>query len=357
MIRILIVDDEKLERKALQIILERHYGSRIQVAEAGSVQEAVERAIELKPHLAFMDIRMPGGDGLQGARLLKARFPKIHIVMLTAHAEFEYAHMAIKFHVDDYLLKPVRAERVIETVDRIFEDSARSGDAHERLMESLNNALMGGNYQQSRSLFQQSVSGLDNSLEACKQWAAQVLTLLEKTRMVYHVAGTEDFQGVMASVEAERIYSRVIDHVQGYMERIFEEIITGKLARLGGELDYAVEYIEKNLHRDITLGEIAQFMNISPHYFSRIFKKVHSQNFVDFVTDRKIIQAIYWLRSTDKSINEVALALGFSEPNYFSKVFKKRLGTTPSEFKRLRKDEAQKLVADNLEGYHHVFFL
>ena len=357
MIRILVVDDEKLERKALQIILERHYGSKIQVAEAENVQEAVERAIELKPHLAFMDIRMPGGDGLQGARLLKARFPKLHVVMLTAHAEFEYAHLAIKFHVEDYLLKPVRAEKVIETVDRIFADSAQSGSDKDRLMEELEAALMTGNYQHSRYLLQKSISGLDNSLESCKNWAGQVLILLEKTRKVYQVAGQEDPHVIQLGIDAERIYSRVIDQVQGYMERIFEEIITSKLAKLSGELDYAVEFIEKNLHRDITLGEIAHYMNISPHYFSRIFKKAHSQNFVDFVTDRKIIQAVYWLRSTDKSINEVALALGFSEPNYFSKVFKKRLGTTPSEFKRLQKDEAQQIVGTHLEENHQVFFL
>ncbi len=357
MIRILIVDDEKLERKALQIILERHYGAKIQVAEAENIQDAVERAIELKPHLAFMDIRMPGGDGLQGTRLLKARFPQIHVVMLTAHAEFEYAHLAIKFHVDDYLLKPVRAEKVIETVDRIFEESAQAGSDKERMMEELETALMSGNYQQSRYLFQKSVGGLDNSLDTCKKWAVQVLGLLEKTRQVYQVAGAEDPQVVQLGIESERIYSRVIDQVQSYLERIFEEIITSKLARLSGELDYAVEYIEKNLHRDITLGEISHYMNISPHYFSRIFKKAHSQNFVDFVTDRKIIQAVFWLRNTEKSINEVALALGFSEPNYFSKVFKKRLGTTPSEFKRLKKDEAQQIVSISLEEHHQYIFL
>ncbi len=357
MLRILIVDDEKLERKALHIILERHYGVEIQVAEAENIQEAVERAIELKPHLTFMDIRMPGGDGLQGTRLLKARFPQMHVVMLTAHAEFEYAHLAIKFHVDDYLLKPVRSEKVIETVDRIFAESAKAGTAQDRLMEEMETALMAGNYQQSRQLLQKSVSNLDNSLDTCKKWAAQVLGLLEKTRQVYQVAGAEDSQVVLLGVEAERIYSRVIDQVQSYMERIFEEIISNKLAKLGGELDYAVEYIEKNLYRDITLGDIAQYMNISPHYFSRIFKKAHSQNFVDFVTDRKIIQAVYWLRNTDKSINEVALALGFSEPNYFSKVFKKRLGTTPSEFKRLDKDEAQRIVTCNLDEHHQYIFL
>lgn len=357
MIRILIVDDERLERKALRIILERHYGNRIQVDEAESVQGAVERAIDLKPHLVFMDIRMPGGDGLQGARLLKARFPKLHVVMLTAHAEFEYAHMAIKFHVDDYLLKPVRPEKVLETVDGIFAESAQAGSAQDQLFESLEAALMSGNYQQSRLLLQKSIAGLDNNLDSCKKWGTQVLTLLEKTRQVYQVASPEDYQVVQLGVESERIYSRVIDHVQHYMERIFEEIITSKLARLSGELDYAVEFIEKNLHRDITLGEIAQYMNISPHYFSRIFKKAHSQNFVDFVTDRKILQAVYWLRNSDKSINEVALALGFSEPNYFSKVFKRRLGTTPSEFKKLKREEAQHLLSTNLDEHHQVFFL
>lgn len=357
MLKILIVDDERLERKAIQIMLERHYGTKIQVAEANNVQSAIEKAIEMKPHLVFMDIRMPGGDGLQGARLMKARFPQIHVVMLTAHAEFEYAHLAIKFHVDDYLLKPVRAEKIIETVDRIFADSAQAGSDQDRLMEELEKALMAGSYQPSRHLLQQSVSGLDNSLDACKKWAVQVIVLLEKTRQVYQVAGSEDSQVVLLGVEAERIYSRVIDQVQGYMERIFEEIIANKLAKLSGELDYAVEYIEKNLHRDVTLGEISQYMNISPHYFSRIFKKANSQNFVDFVTDRKILQAVYWLRNTEKTINEIALALGFSEPNYFSKVFKKRLGTTPSEFKRLQKDEALRIVTTNLDERHQYFIL
>jgi two-component system, response regulator YesN len=354
-IRVLIVDDEELERRALKIILTRHYGSEINVREAKNVEDALTHAASSRPDLVFLDIKMPGSNGLRAARILKTRFSGIKVVILTAHAEFEYAHLAIKFHVDDYLLKPVRPEKILSILDGILGQESKPESDTSGNMQDLEKFLLSGNYQQSRYLFQKSVSSLDERLDICKDWAVSMLHLLEKTCRVYHIESVDAMNSVMDGIKTEREFTGVVERVRNCMEQIFEDIITSKLAMLGSKLDYAVEYIEKNLHRDITLGEVARYMNTSPHYFSRLFKKEFSQSFTDFVTDRRIVRAVTWLRDTDKTITEMAFALGYSEANYFSKVFRKRLGLPPSEFKRLGKDEALNLLSVNLNTSHLSF--
>jgi len=357
MIRILIVDDEELERRALKIILKRHYGSGIDLYEAKTVAEALATATSSEPDVVLLDIKMPGSDGLRGAKILKTRFPKIKVAIITAHTEYEYAHLAMGFSVDEYLLKPVRPQTIASAIDKMLSQNTEAAIDASDIMIELEKALMSGNYQQSRYLFQRSAALLDERLDTCKTWAVAVLTLLENTRQVYNIEGLDFMSSAIEAVNAEREVSAVIEGARSCMEQIFEDIINSKLAKLGSKLDYAVEYIEKNLHREITLGEVARYMNTSPHYFSRIFKKNYSQSFIDFVTDRRMVQAVIWFRDTDKTITEAALELGYSEANYFSKVFRKRIGISPSEFKRLPPHELHTVLGACLNSYHCSFAL
>lgn len=357
MIKVLIVDDEELERRALKIILTRLYGAGLELYEAETVTEAVTTATASEPDVVLLDIKVPGSDGLRGAKILKSRFPGVKVAIVTAHTEYEYAHLAMRFSVDEYLLKPARPQTIATAIDRMLSQNTEAGLDTTGTMRELEAALMSGNYQQSRYLFQRSAALLDERLDSCKTWASAVLTLLENTRRVYNIEGVEFMSSAMEDLNAEREVGPVIEGVRSCMEQIFEDIINSKLAKLGSKLDYAVEYIEKNLHREITLGEVARFMNTSPHYFSRIFKRNYSQSFIDFVTDRRMVQAVIWFRNTDKTITEAALELGYSEANYFSKVFRRRIGVPPSEFKRLPPHELHAVLRASLNAYHRSFTL
>lgn len=127
-LRVLIADDESLERRALISIISTIAVHEIELAEVANGRQAVEAAEAGPFDMAFLDIRMPGMDGLKAAQELKVLCPGIHIIFVTAFDHFDYAREAIRLGVDEYLVKPASSEEIRTTVLRIADriSSSRS---------------------------------------------------------------------------------------------------------------------------------------------------------------------------------------------------------------------------------------
>ena len=93
------------------------------------------------------------------------------------------------------------------------------------------------------------------------------------------------------------------------------------------------EYISSHLHETITSTDMANELYLNPSYFSRYFRKATGKRFTDYVYEYKIKIARDYLKYSHDSIEEIGSVLGFTERTYFSKVFKKYTGVTPSEFR------------------------
>jgi len=87
-LRILIVDDHEVVRLGLSTLLDRHPGLTV-VGEAGTAKEAVQKTILLRPDVVVMDIRLPGGSGIDACRKIIEQAPKTKVIMLTSYAEDE----------------------------------------------------------------------------------------------------------------------------------------------------------------------------------------------------------------------------------------------------------------------------
>ncbi|HEU5292073.1 MAG TPA: LytTR family DNA-binding domain-containing protein [Cyclobacteriaceae bacterium] len=111
----LIVDDERLARKELIKLLEDHPGIEV-VGEAMNAEEAIQMTNDLNPDLLFLDIQMPGKTGFQ----LLEELDSVPVVVFTT-AYDEFALKAFEVNALDYLLKPIQAERLSETVAKIVE--------------------------------------------------------------------------------------------------------------------------------------------------------------------------------------------------------------------------------------------
>ncbi|SKA98768.1 two-component system, response regulator YesN [Caloramator quimbayensis] len=94
------------------------------------------------------------------------------------------------------------------------------------------------------------------------------------------------------------------------------------------------KYIVENLKEDIDMEKTAKRFNISSSYFSRIFKDVLGYNFSDYINMIRIKKSKELLKEGILTIKEICYEVGYSDPNYFSKVFKKYEGVTPSEYKQ-----------------------
>lgn len=118
-LRILVVDDSDNNRTIMADCLEA-FG--YQVLQASDGREAIEAAIRFRPRLIFMDIMMPGQDGWDTARALKAdvRTRDIPILAATALDEREYRAQAVECGFDGWLQKPFPVQRILDEVQRVL---------------------------------------------------------------------------------------------------------------------------------------------------------------------------------------------------------------------------------------------
>ena len=110
--RILIAEDNDSNYILMNYILKKHYD----FFRARNGQEAVELAESEKPDLILMDIKMPVLDGLEATRQIKAKLPDLPIVALTANAFDTDRHAAMEAGCNDFLSKPVNADKCIQTI-------------------------------------------------------------------------------------------------------------------------------------------------------------------------------------------------------------------------------------------------
>ncbi|HUX21937.1 MAG TPA: response regulator [Spirochaetia bacterium] len=137
MYRLLIADDEKLERDALRYIIQKGSLAVEEIRDASNGREAVTKAVQFRPEICFLDIKMPGLSGIAAARRIKQELPGVHIVFLTAFDYFDYAQEAIKIGVDDFIIKPASDGDVIKVIQRVTTalDLERTARAHNELVE------------------------------------------------------------------------------------------------------------------------------------------------------------------------------------------------------------------------------
>ncbi len=118
------------------------------------------------------------------------------------------------------------------------------------------------------------------------------------------------------------------------------EVYTRKMQRVRNSRIYskqimkAVEYISEHLHSKIMLIDVADTLEISEAYLSRLFKEEMQMSFSDYVNQQKVEAAANLLRYSDYSDLEISNLFNFSSQSYFIKIFKKYLGMTPKEYKK-----------------------
>lgn len=114
-------------------------------------------------------------------------------------------------------------------------------------------------------------------------------------------------------------------------QRSLSEVV-GRLSKR--DLRQAIEYINNNLAEDLTVSEIANELEMSQYYFSRLFKQSIGVSPYQYVMQQRIERAKYLLRSSALSVAAIASQVGFSNQNQFTIQFRKLAGTTPSGYRK-----------------------
>lgn len=97
--------------------------------------------------------------------------------------------------------------------------------------------------------------------------------------------------------------------------------------------DVIKDYIDRNYKKDISAKDVAGILGYSDVYFSKVFKQLFDDNFINYLTKIRIDRAKLLLKDVSFNIKEVGKSVGYADSNYFTKVFKRSIGMSPSEYR------------------------
>ncbi|TCL65941.1 AraC family two component transcriptional regulator [Hydrogenispora ethanolica] len=527
MYKLLIADDEPLEREAIRFIVREHFGAVFEMREAANGREAVKQAFEFRPDVIFFDIKMPGLNGLEAAARIRTELPECRLIVISAYHHFHYAKDAVSLRADEYITKPAPADEIVAVLRKvtgIIDDHRTRQRQEEEMAERLRQVtqflkeellllIVRGEAEeelireyfslvnlQSHS-FVFAVLALDDGRApgggAGIEWTLRRKTALERVKLILadrgydcltglvgqeidllllldpgldeygaRLAGVELLSAIKETLELELeltvnvgignlcsdsagIYASFLQAkfalryepapgalnsygdihkgeagqaypfnkerslceqlIQGDSEaalRLLEEILEWfsldgagldalkersyqlllallreaglnanlnefgadpvalrrdlflqesgrevkafakqflmakigeinrlKISRANALLARAVAYLEEHFSKEISLEEVAEAIRISPFYLSKLFKKELGATFLDYLTALRIQQAKLILADPLSSVKDACFQVGYRDPNYFARVFKKSCGMTPTEYK------------------------
>lgn len=146
----------------------------------------------------------------------------------------------------------------------------------------------------------------------------------------------ELFQQIEQTYKAGRRSSEelAINLLERLLIRCFEETPENHDAPLDQRIEEACQYLSRNLAEEINLDEIARHVCLSPSRLAHLFREQMGVNIVRWREDQRMILAKHLLQSTCSPIAKIASMVGYDDQMYFSRVFRKRVGTSPSEFRK-----------------------
>lgn len=128
MLRALIVEDNHIFRETFKMRLNDHFPS-IVVGEASNGDEALRKLDEIRPDLIFMDVRLPGANGLQLTQKIKKDLPGIHIAILTDYDFVEYRQAALEYGADRFFVKSSfnwdEVDTLVKTIREVYPPPSR----------------------------------------------------------------------------------------------------------------------------------------------------------------------------------------------------------------------------------------
>lgn len=140
-IRLLLVDDHEVVRLGLKSLLNQRPNFEV-VAEAGSAEEAIKKALAHKPDVVLMDIRLPGQSGIEACEQITRQLPDTRVIMLTSYAEDEMLFASIRAGATGYVLKQIGSDDLIKAIDAAAQGEATLDQAlTQRVFDEVRKAI------------------------------------------------------------------------------------------------------------------------------------------------------------------------------------------------------------------------
>lgn len=389
----LIVDDESIIRRGLRCMIPWASLGFSEVREAASAESALRTTEETRVDLIITDICMPGMDGLEMTRRLKALQPGIRIMVLTGYDNFQYAQRCCALGVKHLLIKPVDESEltrlIAEQVEEMRADGRlgtteqevrRSAELSQRmLLESLFAALSKGASSREDLATIESLSGISSDERVCAVVLRPAIELSDewrghRTLLIMSIAkllsGMTESGRAGYCFAAENMAVALLRASGGIEAASFAEnaamlveaeygmpcaLGVGRCTDLSGFslslvqaeealrrsgrtepgrlVKAALEIIHTRYVSDISVAQISEELHVSTNYFSRLFKHEMGQGCNEYITGVRIKAAKKLLLESEMRCYEIAEAVGYRDANYFSLAFKKNTGVSPEQYR------------------------
>ena len=333
---VLVVEDNKDLRKYLYTILSEHYN--VLLAENGKAGLLMTRT-EM-PDFIITDVTMPVMDGITMVREIKADhdLSQIPIIILSAKASVQDRLKGFEMGVDAYMTKPFSTEYLLGRISAVLKQRRNLQKEMIQKLEHTGN-LIG-------KAMSNGVSSGKNGGKNGGMNNAQNNGLNIGSNIGLNKGQTDDQNsGMIASSanEPEKTLSQITREITE-KEREKEEIAKQKreqsdFAFMASQINDAttariLKYVTEHIDTpDLKIDNIADAMGMSRSVLYIKIKQQLGMTPIDFVRHVRIMRACELLKDTDESLSSVAFAVGFSDPKYFSKVFKRETGIVPTEYR------------------------
>jgi YesN/AraC family two-component response regulator len=345
MCTIAIVEDENLERNALRSILTNRLPGCTIIGEAATGEEAIAIIDKGGIELMLLDISIPRPDGLEVLQYLRKKSAETKVIITTAHETFDIAREALHLKADEYLLKPVRPQLLIEAIQACLSISPDRSRCLHDTMKDLTLFLEQDFYQKSvtllrsyvKSIYEQHKSSVDRLI---LDFADALVQLCKDKGLTFEAIDAS--RSRIRSIDKNKYNSyKVIRELQSFVDALFDAEY-GKFYITVDPMQKALNYIERNVNKGPTLEETAEKVHVSPCYMSRLFKKKLGVNFVAYLTSRRMELAKELLHGSNLSIDAICQELSYNDLNYFCKIFKKETGLSPAKYRKQVENEVEK---------------
>lgn len=347
MYKILIADDEFLIRTFLRKIITEQLPECEVCGEAEDGTDGLTLAEATRPDIIITDICMSEMSGLDMVQRLIALSFSPKIIILTAHREFNYAQRAIELGVSGFILKPTKANEVVEQVrlaiGKIRADSSQPQSSQDDMLyrlyrihvlsTELSAAVRKTDRDRAEKILNQLFAEAENIpedapgklLHAYSDIAAELYSL-QDLRSGHHAITLPSFDTCGDRAELNRV-------LRSYTGRVLDALASGIHPNEASiRISKVFEYIEGNYMRNITAQNIADYIHISPSYLSKLFKQETGKNLVDWINEYRVTVAKDMIDSCEYKMYEISEKVGFENAHYFTKVFRKYIGMTPTEY-------------------------
>ena len=348
---VIIVDDEVTFCRGLEKYISKNFPELSVSATINKGEQAMEYIRLNHVDIVLSDIKMIGISGLDLAKMIFEEYPHVQVILISGYSNFDYAKQAIQYNVVDYITKPINFQELkmrLEDIVKKLKNSENRKKSYEKI--DFVKADFSCGYTIIKGILNDDMALIAEGAEAIVAFPTEytvddkeylcnlcdmILRSLEQNKIrVKEEYGLSYFKEQLKTIDSrEKMNSFLTD----YFCNIADSNSNIEQERDIMIVHRAKRFIERNYAKEISAGDVAEYVGLSVAYFSRLFHKVLHQTFVEYITNVRITHSERLLKESNYKIIEISEMVGFKSNTYFNSLFKKKTGMTPIEYRNFFK--------------------